>query len=158
MSERSRISSVFPFSQSFQMIFTRKACLPKERMALLDGLPRPRGRPLTATLASVTRCVTLPGRSTPCLASIARRSCSCVAICMHGMSSVDGHVAQLAWHAWRRMEGWRMARGEAERGMGDVYCKLGRAASALVVVVVACLFVLLLPVRSVCRFRTPETL
>ena len=126
MSERSRISSVFLFSQSFQTIFTRKACLVKERTAMLGSLPRPLGRPLIATLASVTRCATLPGRSIACLASIARRSCSCVTICMHGMCSVEAHVAQLAWHAWRRMEGRRMARGETERGMGDVSCKLGR--------------------------------
>ena len=93
---------------------------------VLDGLPPPLGRPLTAPLASVTRRMILAACSTPCHAheAITRRSCD--ASLTHGWCSAEQHASQLAQHAWKRMEGRRMERGAAARGVGGVPCKHGR--------------------------------
>ena len=126
MSERSRISSIFKVSLSFQKFFTGKACLAKERMATLDGVPRPVGRPLTAALASATRRTALASCSTPCLASAAMRSRSWYARMMRGWCSAEQRASQLVWHAWKWMEGRRMERGTAGRGVGGLCRKHGR--------------------------------
>ena len=93
---------------------------------MLDGLPPPLGRPLTAPLASMTRRMILAGCSTPYHASAAIRRRSCDARLTHGWCSAEQHASQLAQHAWKRMEGRRMERGAAARGVGGVTCKHGR--------------------------------
>ena len=85
---------------------------------MLDGLPRPLGRPLTAPLASVTRWTILADCSTPCHASEAMRRRSCDARLMRGWCSAEQRASQLAQHVWKLMEGRRVERGEAERGAG----------------------------------------
>ena len=92
---------------------------------MLDGLPRPLGRPLTAPLASVTRRTTLAGCSTPCHASAAMRRRACDARMVHGRCSAEQHASQLAHQAWKRMEGRRVERGAAGRGVGGHSCKHG---------------------------------
>ena len=87
---------------------------------MLDGVPRPLGRPLPASMASATRRATMAGRSTPRRVSAAMRSRTCDASWMHGLCSVEACVSQLARHAWRRVEGRRMTRGAAERGAGGL--------------------------------------
>ena len=126
MSERSRISSIFKVSLSFQKFFTGKACLAKEMMATLDGVPRPVGRPLTAPLRSATRWTTSAGCSTPCLASAAMRSRSWCARMMHGCCSAEQRASQLTWHAWKWMEGRSVERRTAGRGVGGLCRKHGR--------------------------------
>ena len=126
MSVRSRISSFSHVSLSFQKFFTRTACLVKRRMAMLDGVPRTLGRPLTASLASATRRATLAGRSTPCLASTAMRYRSHDGCVSRGWCSAEQPASQVLSDAWKRMEGRRMERGTAGRVVGGPFCKHGR--------------------------------
>ena len=93
---------------------------------MLDGVPRTLGRPLTAILASATRRATLTGRITPCLASEAMSCRSHDARVRCGWCSAEQRGSQLAQHAWKRMEGRRMERGAAARGVGGLYCTQGR--------------------------------
>ena len=92
---------------------------------MLDGLPRPLGRPLTAPLASVTRWTILADCSTPCHASEAMRRRSCDARLMRGWCSAEQRASQLAQHVWKLMEGRRVERGAAGRGVGGHSCKHG---------------------------------
>ena len=93
---------------------------------MLDGLPRPLGRPLTAPLASVTRWTILADCSTPCHASEAMRRRSCDARLMRGWCSAEQRASQLTWHAWKWMEGRSVERRTAGRGVGGLFRKHGR--------------------------------